>query len=154
MLHQHLNKYALKNDEWMSAGKIAKLQEMLPQMRKDGDRVLIFSQFVQVLDILEVVLDTLQLKYLKLTGQTAVADRQSLVDAYNQNEDITVFREFSPPPRPFGQWLTWSSLPPIVLSTRAGGLGLNLTAANTVIFYDCDYKCVSLGEYLLPTDPR
>lgn len=96
MLHQHLNKYALKNDEWMSAGKIAKLQEMLPQMRKDGDRVLIFSQFVQVLDILEVVLDTLQLKYLKLTGQTAVADRQSLVDAYNQNEDITVFRTFSP----------------------------------------------------------
>lgn len=96
MLHQHLNKYALKNDEWMSAGKIAKLQEMLPQMRKDGDRVLIFSQFVQVLDILEVVLDTLQLKYLKLTGQTAVADRQSLVDAYNQNEDITVFRAFSP----------------------------------------------------------
>ncbi|KWU42329.1 hypothetical protein RHOSPDRAFT_21420 [Rhodotorula sp. JG-1b] len=117
-MYKHLNKYALKNDEWMSAGKIAKLQEMLPQMRKDGDRVLIFSQFVQVLDILEVVLDTLQLKYLKLTGQTAVADRQSLVDAYNQNEDITVF----------------------LLSTRAGGLGLNLTAANTVIFYDCDYN--------------
>ncbi|GAA5988276.1 hypothetical protein JCM10908_002146 [Rhodotorula pacifica] len=117
-MYKHLHKYALKNDEWMSAGKIAKLQEMLPQMRKDGDRVLIFSQFTQVLDILEVVLDTLQLKYLKLTGQTAVADRQSLVDAYNQNEDITVF----------------------LLSTRAGGLGLNLTAANTVIFYDCDYN--------------
>ncbi|GAA5883649.1 hypothetical protein JCM3774_003077 [Rhodotorula dairenensis] len=117
-MYKHLNKYALKNDEWMSAGKIAKLQELLPQMRKDGDRILIFSQFTQVLDILEVVLDTLQLKYLKLTGQTAVADRQSLVDAYNQNEDITVF----------------------LLSTRAGGLGLNLTAANTVIFYDCDYN--------------
>lgn len=92
-LGQHLNKYALKNNEWMSAGKIAKLQELLPQMRKDGDRVLIFSQFVQVLDILEVVLDTMELKYLKLTGQTAVGDRQGLVDAYNQNEDITVFCE-------------------------------------------------------------
>ncbi|GAA5859841.1 hypothetical protein JCM8547_004352 [Rhodosporidiobolus lusitaniae] len=49
-----------------------------------------------------------------------VADRQGLVDAFNQNEDITVF----------------------LLSTCAGGLGLNLTAANTVVSYDCDYKSV------------
>ncbi|GAA5955934.1 hypothetical protein JCM10213_000072, partial [Rhodosporidiobolus nylandii] len=116
--YRHLEKYCLTNDEWMSAGKIKKLQELLPKMRQDGDRVLIFSQFVQVLDILEVVLDTMGIKYLKLTGQTQVADRQGLVDAFNQNEDITVF----------------------LLSTRAGGLGLNLTAANTVIFYDCDYN--------------
>lgn len=78
----------------MQAGKIAKLQEMLPEMKKKGDRVLIFSQFTQVLDILEVVLDTMELKYLKLTGQTAVGERQGLVDAYNNNEDITVFRAF------------------------------------------------------------
>ncbi|GAA6043770.1 hypothetical protein JCM8097_006665 [Rhodosporidiobolus ruineniae] len=116
--YKHLNKYCLTDNEWMSAGKIAKLQELLPDMRKKGDRILIFSQFVQVLDILEVVLDTMEIKYLKLTGQTQVADRQGLVDAFNQNEDITVF----------------------LLSTRAGGLGLNLTAANTVIFYDCDYN--------------
>ncbi|BGP25487.1 DNA-dependent ATPase fun30 [Rhodotorula toruloides] len=117
-MYKHLNKYSLKDNEWMQAGKIAKLQEMLPAMKKKGDRVLIFSQFTQVLDILEVVLDTMELKYLKLTGQTAVSERQGLVDAYNNNEDITVF----------------------LLSTRAGGLGLNLTAANTVIFYDCDYN--------------
>ncbi|GAA5844214.1 hypothetical protein JCM11251_006718 [Rhodosporidiobolus azoricus] len=116
--YKHLEKYCLQNNEWMSAGKIHKLQEMLPTMREKGDRVLIFSQFVQVLDILEVVLDTMDMKYLKLTGQTQVADRQGLVDAYNGNDDITVF----------------------LLSTRAGGLGLNLTAANTVIFYDCDYN--------------
>ncbi|GAA5890666.1 hypothetical protein JCM6882_000617 [Rhodosporidiobolus microsporus] len=116
--YKHLSKYCLQNNEWMSAGKIHKLQELLPTMREKGDRVLIFSQFVQVLDILEVVLDTMDIKYLKLTGQTQVADRQGLVDAYNGNEDITVF----------------------LLSTRAGGLGLNLTAANTVIFYDCDYN--------------
>ncbi|GAA5859842.1 hypothetical protein JCM8547_004353 [Rhodosporidiobolus lusitaniae] len=114
--YKNLEKYCLQNDEWMSAGKIAKLQELLPTMQTKGDRVLIFSQFVQVLDILEVVLDTMNIKYLKLTGQTQVADRQGLVDAFNQNEDITVF----------------------LLSTRAGGLGLNLTAANTVVFYDCD----------------
>ncbi|BGP41041.1 DNA-dependent ATPase fun30 [Rhodotorula kratochvilovae] len=118
LTYKQLNKYALKNDEWMSAGKIAKLLELLPAMKERGDRVLIFSQFTQVLDILEVVLDTMRLKYLKLTGQTAVSDRQNLVDAFNKTDDITVF----------------------LLSTRAGGLGLNLTAANTVIFYDCDYN--------------
>ncbi|GAA6005929.1 hypothetical protein JCM10207_007278 [Rhodosporidiobolus poonsookiae] len=116
--YKHLEKYCLTDNEWMSAGKVQKLQELLPPMQKNGDRVLIFSQFVQVLDLLEVVLDTMEIKYLKLTGQTQVADRQALVDAFNQNEDITVF----------------------LLSTRAGGLGLNLTAANTVIFYDCDYN--------------
>lgn len=75
----------------MSAGKIDKLQELLPAMKERGDRVLIFSQFTQVLDILEVVLDTMELKYLKLTGQTAVSDRQNLVDAFNKTDDITVF---------------------------------------------------------------
>ncbi|GAA5823937.1 hypothetical protein JCM5353_007343 [Sporobolomyces roseus] len=116
--YKQLNKYALKDDEWMSAGKIAKLQELLPGLREKGDRVLIFSQFTQVLDILEVVLDTMDIKYLKLTGQTNVTERQGLCDAYNNDPEITVF----------------------LLSTRAGGLGLNLTAANTVMFYDCDYN--------------
>ncbi|GAA6062362.1 hypothetical protein JCM10212_004208 [Sporobolomyces blumeae] len=116
--YKQLSKHCLRNDEWMSAGKIAKLQELLPELRKNGDRVLIFSQFTQVLDILEVVLDTMEIKYLKLTGQTNVTERQGLCDAYNSDPDITVF----------------------LLSTRAGGLGLNLTAANTVMFYDCDYN--------------
>jgi SWI/SNF-related matrix-associated actin-dependent regulator 1 of chromatin subfamily A len=91
---QHLNKYCLQNEEWMSAGKIHKLKELVPTMQKQGDRILIFSQFVQVLNILEVVLDTMDVKYLKLTGQTNVQDRQGLVDAFNQNEDITVFCAF------------------------------------------------------------
>lgn len=76
----------------MSAGKIAKLQELLPGLREKGDRVLIFSQFTQVLDILEVVLDTMDIKYLKLTGQTNVTERQGLCDAYNNDPEITVFR--------------------------------------------------------------
>lgn len=94
-LAQQLSKYCLTNDEWMSAGKIAKLKELLPEFRKNGDRVLIFSQFTQVLDILEVVLDTMDIKYLKLTGQTNVTERQGLCDAYNNDPDITVFRQFS-----------------------------------------------------------
>jgi SWI/SNF-related matrix-associated actin-dependent regulator 1 of chromatin subfamily A len=79
----------------MSAGKIAKLQELLPGYQKNGDRVLIFSQFTQVLDILEIVLDTMNIKYLKLTGQTNVTERQGLCDAYNNDPEITVFRECS-----------------------------------------------------------
>jgi hypothetical protein len=57
------------------------------------------------------------IRYLKLTGQTNVAERQGMVDEYYADEDITVF----------------------LLSTRAGGLGLNLAAANVVIIYDLDF---------------
>lgn len=138
---QHLEKYALKNDEWMSAGKIEKLQDMLPKLKGNGDRVLLFSQFTQVLDILEVVLDTMGIKYLKLTGQTNVTERQGLVDEYTNDPEITVFCEF--------EWLGWPSCTLnsprfiVVLSTRAGGLGLNLVAANTVMFVDEPFLCLS-----------
>ncbi|KAL8280771.1 hypothetical protein RQP46_006775 [Phenoliferia psychrophenolica] len=116
--YKQLQKYCLKNDEWMSAGKIKTLQRLLPDLKKNGDRVLLFSQFTQVLDILELVLQTMDIKYLKLTGQTNVTERQGLVDEYTNDPDITVF----------------------LLSTRAGGLGLNLTSANTVILHDMDYN--------------
>lgn len=75
----------------MEAGKIIALKRMLPEMKARGDRVLLFSQFTQVLEILEVVLDTMGIKYLKLTGQTNVTDRQSMVDEYTNNPEITVF---------------------------------------------------------------
>lgn len=78
----------------MSAGKIEKLQELLPRLKANGDRVLLFSQFTQILDILEVVLDTMNIRYLKLTGQTSVTERQGLVDQYTNDPDITVFRTF------------------------------------------------------------
>lgn len=76
----------------MSAGKIAVLQRLLPEMKARGDRILLFSQFTQVLEILEVVLKTMKIKYLKLTGQTNVADRQGMVDEFNEDSEITVFR--------------------------------------------------------------
>lgn len=75
----------------MSAGKIIALQRMIPEMKARGDRILLFSQFTQVLEILEVVLETMGIKYLKLTGQTNVTDRQSMVDEYTNNSEITVF---------------------------------------------------------------
>ena len=116
--YKHLQKYALKKDEWMEAGKVQKLAQMLPEMKARGDRVLIFSQFVQVLDILAYVLKTMDMKYLTLTGQTNVNDRQGLVDEFTNDDSITCF----------------------LLSTRAGGLGLNLMAANVVIIMDMDFN--------------
>lgn len=91
-------------NEWMSSGKVEALQRLLPEMKARGDRILLFSQFTQVLEILEVVLDTMKIKYLKLTGQTNVADRQGLVDDFNEDPEITVFRSF-----PFSFYLALSS---------------------------------------------
>lgn len=89
--YKYLSKYCLQNEEWMSAGKIIALQRMLPEMKERGDRILLFSQFTQMLEILEVVLDTMGIKYLKLTGQTNVTERQGMVDQFTNDPDITVF---------------------------------------------------------------
>lgn len=68
-------------------------------------------QFTQILDILQKVLDNQNVKYLVLTGSTPVDVRQSLVDEFTEDESISVF----------------------LLSTKAGGMGINLTAASVVI---------------------
>lgn len=93
----------------MKSGKVEWISKHLLEMRERGDRVLLFSQFTQVLDLLEAVLDTLGVRYIKLTGQTNVAERQDMVDEFYEDESITVF----------------------LLSTRAGGLGLNLAVRSS-----------------------
>ncbi|KAJ3352642.1 hypothetical protein HDU83_007836 [Entophlyctis luteolus] len=113
-----IRKYALINNEWMDSGKVQLLKRILPDMIAKGDRVLIFSQFVIMLDVLETVLETLGVKFLRLDGATNVGDRQSLVDEFNGDPSISVF----------------------LLSTKAGGLGLNLTCANVVILHDMDFN--------------
>ncbi|XP_046965770.1 SWI/SNF-related matrix-associated actin-dependent regulator of chromatin subfamily A containing DEAD/H box 1 homolog [Vanessa cardui] len=99
------------------SGKFLKLDEMLPKLKEEGHRVLIFSQFTMMLDILEPYLRLRNYRYLRLDGSTAVNERQDLIDRYNA-EDIFVF----------------------LLSTKAGGLGINLTAADTVIIHDIDFN--------------
>lgn len=125
---QALNKYALKKNEWMNAGKIQVLKKLLPELKAKGDRVLLFSQFTQILAILETVLQTMGIRYLLLTGQTPVNERQDMVDEFSNDPDITVFCALlsSDPQGIIDHDLT-------VLSTRAGGLGLNLMAANVVL---------------------
>merc|ERR1712241_456443 len=87
-------------------------------MKDNKDRVLIFSQFVMVLDIMEQYLRIRKFRYLRLDGTTPVLDRQALIDKFNTDESYFIF----------------------LLSTRAGGLGINLTAANTVILHDLDFN--------------
>nr|CAD7425837.1 unnamed protein product [Timema monikensis] len=113
-----LSKYHLPESVILESGKFLKLDEMLPALKRDGHRVLIFSQFVIMLEILEAYLTIRGHLYLRLDGNTPVTTRQDLIDEFNNNSDLFVF----------------------LLSTRAGGLGINLTAADTVIIHDIDFN--------------
>ncbi|GAC71293.1 SNF2 family DNA-dependent ATPase [Moesziomyces antarcticus T-34] len=111
-------KHVLPAREWMDSGKIQALQRLIPEIQAQGDRILIFSQFTMVLDILCVCLEHMGIKYVGFTGSTQVEDRQVLVDQFTNDPSITVF----------------------LLSTKAGGLGINLIAANWVILFDQDFN--------------
>ncbi|XP_053987449.1 SWI/SNF-related matrix-associated actin-dependent regulator of chromatin subfamily A containing DEAD/H box 1 homolog [Hylaeus anthracinus] len=100
------------------AGKLKILDDLLPKLKEDGHRVLIFSQFTMVLDILEEYLTIRGKTYLRLDGSTPVTDRQFLINQYTEDESIFIF----------------------LLSTKAGGLGINLTTADTVIIHDIDFN--------------
>ena len=113
-----LGKFKLKNDEWMDSGKVEQLRELLTRFIANGDRTLIFSQFTMVMDILEHVLETLKIEFVRLDGRTNVEDRQSILDAFHEREEIPVF----------------------LLSTKAGGAGINLACANRVIIFDSSFN--------------
>uniref|UniRef100_A0A182MBE9 SWI/SNF-related matrix-associated actin-dependent regulator of chromatin subfamily A containing DEAD/H box 1 homolog n=1 Tax=Anopheles culicifacies TaxID=139723 RepID=A0A182MBE9_9DIPT len=101
-----------------SSGKFRQLDELLPKMKEEGHRVLIFSQFTMMLDIMEKYLHIRKYGFLRLDGSTAVTERQELIDQYTQDPNLFIF----------------------LLSTKAGGLGINLTAADTVIIHDIDFN--------------
>ncbi|XP_066276404.1 lymphoid-specific helicase-like isoform X2 [Branchiostoma lanceolatum] len=101
-----------------SSGKLLLLDKMLPMLRKDGHKILIFSQMTKMMDVLEDYCLYRQHKYCRLDGTMAYQDRQDQIDLFNKDPEYFVF----------------------LLSTRAGGLGINLTAADTVIIYDSDWN--------------
>jgi SNF2 family DNA or RNA helicase len=100
------------------SGKLEALGELLEQCREGGHRALIFCQLTSMLDILGHFLDGMGLSYLRLDGETPGTSRQALVERFNKETNINAF----------------------LISTRAGGTGLNLTGADTVIFYDHDWN--------------
>ncbi len=102
-----------------AAGKFELLQRILPKFYKTGHRVLIFFQMTQIMTIFEDFLLMQGYKYLRLDGSTKAEDRSDLLKKFNQ------------PGSPYFIFM---------LSTRAGGLGLNLQTADTVIIFDSDWN--------------
>ncbi|KAF2176801.1 hypothetical protein K469DRAFT_645313 [Zopfia rhizophila CBS 207.26] len=104
---------------WRTAGKFELLERILPKFQATGHRVLIFFQMTQIMNIMEDFLRLKGMAYLRLDGSTKADDRSDLLKLFNA------------PNSPYFCFL---------LSTRAGGLGLNLQTADTVIIYDSDWN--------------
>ncbi|KAL4883285.1 SNF2 family N-terminal domain-containing protein [Aspergillus karnatakaensis] len=104
---------------WRSAGKFELLERILPKFKATGHRVLMFFQMTQIMNIMEDFLRLRGMKYLRLDGSTKSDDRSDLLKLFNApGSDYFCF----------------------LLSTRAGGLGLNLQTADTVIIFDSDWN--------------
>jgi len=101
------------------SGKFILLDKLLPKLKHEGHRVLIFSQMTRLLDILQDYLHYRRYKHERLDGNVGTAERQVAIDRFSApNSDRFVF----------------------LLSTKAGGLGLTLTAADRVIIFDSDWN--------------
>lgn len=100
------------------SGKLSVLDGLLKRLKEEGHRVLIYSQMTKMIDLLEEYMWHRHHKYMRLDGSSKISERRDMVADFQARTDIFVF----------------------LLSTRAGGLGINLTAADTVIFYDSDWN--------------
>lgn len=103
---------------WKRSGKMVVVESLLRIWNEKGHHVLLFSQSKQMLNILEEFLKTFGYTYLRMDGTTNVGSRQTLVKKFNEDKNIFVF----------------------LLTTRVGGLGLNLIGADRVIIYDPDWN--------------
>uniref|UniRef100_A0A673XIV4 Chromatin-remodeling ATPase INO80 n=1 Tax=Salmo trutta TaxID=8032 RepID=A0A673XIV4_SALTR len=100
------------------SGKLHTLDLLLCRLKTQGHRVLIYSQMTRMIDLLEEYMVYRKHTYMRLDGSSKISERRDMVADFQSRTDIFVF----------------------LLSTRAGGLGINLTAADTVIFYDSDWN--------------
>jgi DNA helicase INO80 len=100
------------------SAKLARLDTLLAELKPGGHRVLVYFQMTRMIDLMEEYLVYRQYQYLRLDGSSKLEDRRDMVRDWQSNPNIFVF----------------------LLSTRAGGLGINLTAADTVVFYDHDWN--------------
>ncbi|KAG9470575.1 hypothetical protein GDO78_017340 [Eleutherodactylus coqui] len=103
---------------WKRSGKMIVVQSLLKIWQRQGHRVLLFTQSRQMLQILEAFVLRIGYSYLKMDGTTTIASRQPLITKFNEDSSIFVF----------------------LLTTRVGGLGVNLTGANRVVIYDPDWN--------------
>lgn len=99
-------------------GKLQELAILLRKLKSEGHRALIFTQMTKMLDILEAFINLYGYTYMRLDGSTQPEERQTLMQRFNTNPKFFLF----------------------ILSTRSGGVGINLVGADTVIFYDSDWN--------------
>ncbi|KAJ3208218.1 hypothetical protein HDU67_006938 [Dinochytrium kinnereticum] len=101
------------------SGKMLMLERLLPRLFEEGHKVLIFSQMTRMLDVLAEWFEVVKnWKYCRIDGSVPLETRRQQIAEFNTSPDCNVF----------------------LLSTRAGGLGINLTAADTVIIFDSDWN--------------
>uniref|UniRef100_A0A8C4TWE2 DNA excision repair protein ERCC-6 n=1 Tax=Falco tinnunculus TaxID=100819 RepID=A0A8C4TWE2_FALTI len=103
---------------WKRSGKMIVVESLLKIWHKQGHRVLFFTQSRQMLQILEIFVRSRNYSYLRMDGTTTIASRQPLITRYNEDKSIFIF----------------------LLTTRVGGIGVNLTGADRVIIYDPDWN--------------
>ena len=99
-------------------GKMHLLERLLTNLRKNGHKMLIFSQMTRMLDLLESYFEQKGERVCRIDGSVKQDQRREAIEAFNTDPTVDMF----------------------LLSTRAGGLGINLTAADTVIIYDSDWN--------------
>ncbi|XP_026570284.1 lymphoid-specific helicase [Pseudonaja textilis] len=110
--------FKVDEDLVKNSGKILLLDRMLPELKKRGHKVVLFSQMTRMLDILMDYCYLRDYQFSRLDGSMSYADREENMKNFNADPEVFIF----------------------LVSTRAGGLGINLTAADTVIIYDSDWN--------------
>ncbi|XP_070580138.1 DNA excision repair protein ERCC-6-like [Ptychodera flava] len=103
---------------WKKSGKMIVVESLLKLWKKQQHRVLLFSQSKQMLDVLETFVRCQGYKYMRMDGSTPISSRQPAINTYNNDPSIFVF----------------------LLTTRVGGLGVNLTGADRVVIFDPDWN--------------
>ena len=103
--------------EW-DCGKFRLLHSLLGRLRAENHKVILFTQMSKMLDVIEAFANLCGFTYVRLDGGTKVTDRQLKVDRFNRDKKLFLF----------------------ISSTRAGGVGINLTGADTVVFFDSDWN--------------
>lgn len=114
----HFLYYLAMKDVILDSGKLATLDKLLEKLKSENHRCLVYFQMTKMIDLFEEYISYKQYKYLRLDGSSKISERRDMVQDWQTRPEIFIF----------------------LLSTRAGGLGINLTAADTVIFYDSDWN--------------
>lgn len=111
-LRQYCNHPELIGKKNINSAKLELLEEIVEEALEGGHKIIIFSQFIKMLDIIEKTIQKKKIQYLKLIGETKY--RNEMVKKFNETENIKIF----------------------LISLKAGGTGLNITSADTVILFD------------------